>query len=199
MIFLKDIPVVSNGIFIYQLEIKKDYKEFYQNIEYSKTYDNDSLIFVSKKLSVLNELKDLKTEINKCCNHFIKNILGMSSDFNIFNSWFTKTKTNGFSDSHTHSNSWFSGVYYPEHNKDFKIRFMNDNVFIFKDIISNYGIYNSKEWVINPQKNQLIIFFSNLRHEICQNKSEQDRYSLAFNALPKGNFGYGDSKVNFNT
>ena len=86
MIFLKDIPIVSNGIFIYQLENKKDYKEYYQNIEYNKTYENDDLIFVSKNLSVLNKIKDLKTEINSCCNHFIKNILSMSSDFNIFNS-----------------------------------------------------------------------------------------------------------------
>jgi hypothetical protein len=50
MIFLKDIPIVSNGIFIYQLEIKKEYKEYYQNIEYDDTYDNDSLIFISKKM-----------------------------------------------------------------------------------------------------------------------------------------------------
>jgi len=197
MLFLKDIPIVSNGIFIYQLETKKDYKEYYQNIEYNKTYDNDNLIFVSKNLSVLNEIKDLKKEINNCCNHFIKNILSMSSDFNIFNSWFTKTKTNGFSDSHIHLNSWFSGVYYPEHNKNFNIKFYNDNVFTFKDTINNCGVYNSRDWVINPQKNQLILFFSNLRHEICKNISEEDRYSLAFNVLPNGNFGTKDSKVNF--
>jgi uncharacterized protein (TIGR02466 family) len=129
----------------------------------------------------------------------LKNILSMSSNFNIFNSWFTKTKTNGFSDSHIHSNSWFSGVYYPEYNKDFNIKFYNDNVFTFKDTVNNCGIYNSRDWVINPQKNQLILFFSNLRHEICKNTSEEDRYSLAFNVLPNGNFGAGDSKVNFKT
>ena len=197
MIFLKDIPIVSNGIFIYQLEIKKEYKEYYQNIEYNDTYDNDSLIFISKKMSVLNELKELKLEINNCCNHFIKTILSMDCNFNIFNSWFTKTKPNGFSDSHAHSNSWLSGCFYPEYNKEFNIKFYNDNVFPFKTDVNNHGIYNSKEWIVNPQKNQLILFFSTLRHEICQNKSEQDRYSLAFNVLPNGNFGVGDSKVNF--
>lgn len=197
MIFLKDIPIISNGIFIYQLETKKDFKEYYQNIEYNDTYDNDSLVFISKKMSVLNELEDLKLEIDNCCNHFIKNILSMNCSFNIFNSWFTKTKPNGFSDSHVHSNSWFSGCFYPEHNKDFNIKFYNDNLFAFKDDINNFGIYNSRDWVINPQKNQLILFFSTLRHEICQNKSEQDRYSLAFNVLPNGSFGVGDSKVNF--
>jgi uncharacterized protein (TIGR02466 family) len=148
-------------------------------------------------MSVLNELEDLKLEIDNCCNHFIKNILSMNCSFNIFNSWFTKTKPSGFSDSHVHSNSWFSGCFYPEHNKDFNIKFYNDNLFAFKDDINNFGIYNSRDWIINPQKNQLILFFSTLRHEICQNKSEQDRYSLAFNVLPNGIFGVGDSKVNF--
>jgi uncharacterized protein (TIGR02466 family) len=197
MIFLKDIPIISNGIFIYQLETKKDFKEYYQNIEYNDTYDNDNLVSISKKMSVLNELEDLKLEIDNCCNHFIKNILSMNCSFNIFNSWFTKTKPSGFSDSHVHSNSWFSGCFYPEHNKDFNIKFYNDNLFAFKDDINNFGIYNSRDWIINPQKNQLILFFSTLRHEICQNKSEQDRYSLAFNILPNGIFGVGDSKVNF--
>jgi uncharacterized protein (TIGR02466 family) len=197
MIFLKDIPIISNGIFIYQLETKKDFKEYYQNIEYNDTYDNDNLVSISKKMSVLNELEDLKLEIDNCCNHFIKNILSMNCSFNIFNSWFTKTKPSGFSDSHVHSNSWFSGCFYPEHNKDFNIKFYNDNLFAFKDDINNFGIYNSRDWIINPQKNQLILFFSTLRHEICQNKSEQDRYSLAFNVLPNGIFGVGDSKVNF--
>jgi uncharacterized protein (TIGR02466 family) len=196
MIFLKDIPIISNGIFIYQLETKKDFKEYYQNIEYNDTYDNDNLVSISKKMSVLNELEDLKLEIDNCCNHFIKNILSMNCSFNIFNSWFTKTKPSGFSDSHVHSNSWFSGCFYPEHNKDFNIKFYNDNLFAFKDDINNFGIYNSRDWIINPQKNQLILFFSTLRHEICQNKSEQDRYSLAFNVL-HGIFGVGDSKVNF--
>jgi hypothetical protein len=55
MIFLKDIPIISNGIFIYQLETKKDFKEYYQNIEYNDTYDNDSLVFISKKMSVLKK------------------------------------------------------------------------------------------------------------------------------------------------
>tara|TARA_R110000803_G_C11842489_1_gene304783 strand:+ start:54 stop:653 length:600 start_codon:yes stop_codon:yes gene_type:complete len=197
MIFLKDIPIISNGIFIYQLETKKDFKEYYQNIEYNDTYNNDNLVSISKKMSVLNELEDLKLEIDNCCNHFIKNILSMNCSFNIFNSWFTKTKPSGFSDSHVHSNSWFSGCFYPEHNKDFNIKFYNDNLFAFKDDINNFGIYNSRDWIINPQKNQLILFFSTLRHEICQNKSEQDRYSLAFNVLPNGIFGVGDSKVNF--
>ena len=197
MIFLKDIPIVSSGIFIYQLNLKKDYSKYYTNLDYEDCDAGYDLSLISKNMSVINELKDLKNEINSSCKHFIKSILNMDSDFNIYNSWFTKTKQYGYSSSHRHSNSWFSGCFYPEQNKDFNIKFYNDNYNCFYTKVNNMNTYNAKDWSINPQKNQLILFFSNLRHEICQNKSVKDRYSLAFNVLPKGNFGVGDSEVNF--
>jgi uncharacterized protein (TIGR02466 family) len=197
MIFLKDIPIVSSGIFIYQLNLNTDYSKYYTNLDYEDCDTGYDLSLISKNMSVINELEDLKNEINSSCKHFIKSILNMDSDFSIYNSWFTKTKQYGYSSSHTHTNSWLSGCFYPEQNKDFNIKFYNDNSNVFFTAPNNINIYNARDWVVNPQKNQLILFFSNLRHEICQNKSVQDRYSLAFNVLPNGNFGVGDSKVNF--
>jgi hypothetical protein len=60
------------------------------------------------------------------------------------------------------------------------------------------SIYNMREYTITPKRNQLILFFSNLRHKINDNNSQKDRYSLAFNLLPEGTFGEGDSKINLN-
>ena len=42
----------------------------------------------------------------------------------------------------------------------------------------------------------LIIFPSSMRHQILPNKSKKDRYSIAFNIMPKGKFNYpGDSQI----
>jgi uncharacterized protein (TIGR02466 family) len=197
MFFLQDIPVIHNGIFIYQLNIKSKQIDYFKSVKYNPTDEGYDLSFVSEKFDILDELKELKEEINLAINDLLKNKLYMECDFNVFNSWLTKTKPNGNSSSHTHDNSWISGVYYPEENEFFKIRFHNDIANHFKTKSKKYGIYNSKSFYIQPKKDQLILFFSNLRHEVITNNSNLDRYSLAFNILPKGEFGEGDSKVIF--
>ena len=68
----------------------------------------------------------------------------------------------------------------------------------FQTTTHNQSIYNSKSFTIVPEQNELILFFSNLRHEIKTNLSDKDRYSLAFNCLPLGGFGEGDSYSEFN-
>ena len=50
---------------------------------------------------------------------------------------------------------------------------------------------------LSPEDNYLILFFSQLRHKILLNTSNQNRFSLAFNILPKGEFGTIDSKSIF--
>ena len=46
---------------------------------------------------------------------------------------------------------------------------------------------------IKLEDNYLIMFFSQLRHKMMPNKSNVDRYSLAFNVVPKGKFGDANS------
>ena len=116
-------------------------------------------------------------------------------NYKIFSSWLTKTEPKAFSESHSHTNSWLSGVYYPKGNPSFKIKFYNDNKSQFFTPPTKYNIYNSNEWTISPQNDYLIIFFSQLRHKIILNNSDENRYSLAFNLIPKGKFGEGDSEI----
>lgn len=194
MKFLSDLPIVNNGIFIYDLDIKKDYSKYYKSLEYRNT---DASSEMSIKRDVLNKVPEIKKEIKSACNHFINEILSMECDYHIYNSWATLTKPSCVSVAHSHTNSWISGVYYPEHNKDFNIIFYNDFHYFYMTKIKKYGIYNSRFFTINPQKNQLLLFFSNLRHQIGKNNSNVDRYSLAFNILPKGDFGVEDSRINF--
>jgi uncharacterized protein (TIGR02466 family) len=194
MNFLSDLPIVNNGVFIYDLDIKKDYSKYYKSLKYKEASGSSN---ISVSMDILNKVPEIKKEIELACNHFISEILSMECDYHIYNSWCTLTKPEHDSNSHVHNNSWISGVYYPEHNKDFNITVYNDFHNFYMTKIKEAGIYNSKFFTINPQKNQLILFFSNLRHQICKNNSNINRYSLAFNILPKGDFGVEDSRVNF--
>ena len=58
-----------------------------------------------------------------------------------------------------------------------------------------WNAFNSDIWKIEPVPNTLLIFPSLLQHSILKNKSDKNRYSIAFNVLPTGRFGQGDSTI----
>ena len=94
---------------------------------------------------------------------------------------------------HKHCNSWISGVYYPH---------ATDGICFHRPLTSNWSLetdewnaFNSDIWKIEPVDNTLLIFPSLLQHSILKNKSDKTRYSIAFNVLPTGRFGQGDSTI----
>ena len=196
---LYNVPICSNSLFIYQLNVKNDLiskfkKEKFKSAEYS----DGGCSLIGKDLNVLRKYKELNKEIIKAVNATIKDVLMLEDvNYRIFSSWLTKTDPGGSSDPHSHTNSWLSGVYYPKGNTSFSIKFYNDHITQFHTPPKKFNIYNSGEWSIHPDDNYLILFFSQLRHKIMANNSNEDRYSLAFNILPKGKFGVGDSTVVF--
>ena len=56
-----------------------------------------------------------------------------------------------------------------------------------------WNIMNSCSWNISPEKNLLIFFPSYLEHRIINNRGK--RKSLAFNIVPIGEYGTGDSSI----
>lgn len=187
------VDVICAGIFVLKIEPKEDYLTFLKNLEYTETND-DSKTFVTKSYQVLkqntnlnNQIKDAVKKVLKDCYQF-KNY----NSFKIFTSWGTKTPKNGASNTHSHGNSWLSGVYYPEDSSS--IKFYNDHMSVFSDTVVEDNKYNTSCYILKPIKDTLILFPSSVRHEILKNTKET-RYSLAFNILPKGIFGSYDSNI----
>jgi len=197
---LSTTPICSNGIFIYRLNIKDDLTLKFKEEKFTAIKgDHQFLCELSgDNLNILKKYENLNKEINKAVDAFLKEILMVKNiNYRIFTSWLTKTKPNGFSNPHLHSNSWLSGVYYPKGDPGFTIKFFNDTVSQFATPPTEYNIFNSKSWIVTTEDNLLILFFSQLRHQIMPNRSPRDRFSLAFNILPKGKFGSGDSTFIF--
>lgn len=200
---IEHIPILKGSIFSIQLELEKDFLNFFKKIKYQKNEQYKRFpCEASKNLNLLKDynkdLNELNLEIEKSIKHIIEKVYEFDSDFFITKSWATKTKKNGFSDSHTHSNSWLSGIYYPEYDPNFFVEFYNDVTSTFSTPArKGYNIYNSSRWKLSPKKDTFIIFPSELRHAICTNNSNKTRYSLALNILPKGIFGLHDSEVCF--
>jgi len=193
---LSTIPICSNALFIYRLDIKDDLTLKFKEEKFKPIEGGSSLI--GGDLNILKKYENLNKEINKAVDATFREILMLKNiNYRIFSSWLTKAEPKTFSDSHNHANSWLSGVYYPKGEPGFSIRFFYDNTHPFYTQPTEYNVYNSTDWTIFPEDNHLILFFSQLRHKIMPNESTKDRFSLAFNILPKGEFGEIDNKTIF--
>lgn len=159
----------------------------------------------SKESYILNcsEFTQLKQEIEKHIQFFIYDILSVRKDikFYITNSWIIKHKKENWSHTHHHNNSLISGIYYINVNEETgKIYFHKSQHFLnlfpsfFKILFDDHNHFNSSKIEILPCNNDLILFPSHLYHEVEENKSEENRYCLAFNCFIEGTLGQ-DSEV----
>ena len=193
---LSTIPICSNALFTYRLDIKDNLVLKFKEEKFKPISDASSL--VSKDLNILKKYRELNKEINKAVDATLQEILMLKNiNYRIFSSWLTKVEPKGYGDSHRHSNSWLSGIYYPKGDPGFSVKFFLDNKSQFFTDPIEYNIFNSSHWTVPAEDNLLILFFSQLRHQIMPNKSTEDRFSLAFNLLPKGEFGKSDSRTIF--
>lgn len=144
------------------------------------------------------EFTELKTKIMDSVNYFIFNFLNVKKDYEFYmtNSWIVKHDVGDWGQSHIHTNSLFSGVYYLHTNENsgkivFRKAPTNTNIFpLACDLeFSDWNIYNSKVWTYWPFNNQLLIFPSHMFHSIEKNESDEIRYSIAFNTFVRGKIG----------
>ena len=108
----------------------------------------------------------------------------------IFNYWININGKGAYNLQHNHPQSHLSGVYYVSCPKDSGvITFENPWNFMGFDELSSYTdefrINNAqhKSIYIEPKDGLLIVFPSHLRHAVPENKSDEERISIAFNLI----------------
>lgn len=152
----------------------------------------------SSNRNILNNHIDLKSYLINFSRSCILDIYEYSTDIQITTSWFTRTFPNGYAKNHSHCNSWFSAVvYFDEYNDDSNKLILNTDsprILVNK---SSDNIFNGYSLTVPPEKNLIVLFPSELRHETTINKSKNIRYCLAFNIMPKGSSGIGDSLYSY--
>ena len=148
---------------------------------------------------VLEQFPKMKQMFTHISNRLIKEGLNYDNKLEISSSWFTKTHKGEQSPMHDHKNCVFSAVYY---YGDYDDQVGN---LIFKNPIVNLTSYrlnvgksnkfNTYDIEITPQSGSLLIFPSYVSHKIDVHKSDIPRLSLAFNMVPVGQYGIGDSQA----
>ena len=193
------VNIIFPDIYSYQENLKIDNNNILnvlKNEEYHLV-DNDLRCYASNNYKLIDKLGDtFKDSLYKYVNEGLSQV-GFNIDFNIKSSWATKVEPNGSSDFHSHANYWIAGVYYTMGE-------IEDNLSIIfeRTLIPAWQIICRKEFepfytnavTVNIKKGDLILFPCYLKHKVGRNNSSQDRYSLAFNIMPKGNIGNADSQ-----
>lgn len=161
-------------------------------------------LYVSENTT--NVFKDLDSGqnmfkvITNYVSETIKNIYQYDIDFKLATNWATKTEPNSIGQFHNHSHFWLTGCYYPEGVLEEKLyisfypTWANNGI---KPNVKTYNNLNSSMYEIMIKKGTLLIFPAELHHRIGYNNTNRNRYSIAFNILPKGKMGDGDGEYVF--
>jgi len=156
--------------------------------------------FASKNKFIL-EKEDfyfLKKAINSQVNNFVKNYLKIKPVFKLISSWSTLTKPGANSHLHKHFHSMLSAVAYitvPPDSGEISFTSSKTNFFEIESIEKN--IYNSNDIKFTPEENTVVIFPSQLLHEVLTNNSKFNRVSIGCTYLPIGFVGTGESTYRF--
>ena len=188
-------------IFDTEIPVKQQWLDFAYNSEYERVFIENG--DYTKDKYVLNKLPDLKQLILEQVNIFTTDYLKVFDvEFYFLNSWIVKHHPKDWAQDHMHENSLLSGVYYLDAPKDaggivFVKGYNEQEIFpmAITPKVSEYNYVTSKQMTFKVNPGKLVIFPSNLMHSVEENKSNNDRYSLAFNLFCRGNFGHNEGQL----
>ena len=178
---LDDVPVCD------------DFHERLTQYEYRPTgYYLEGKTLITTNTRLLDDFKETKNHLIDEFNRTAHQYLGLKATFRLGPSWGTKTEPFGHGAVHSHSNYYYSGVFYPKDCSSLTL-FAPDSTYCFA--INKQTEFNANQYTFAPEAGQAVLFPSKMRHKIDYNNSEEDRYSIAFNFAPMPPYGVADSEV----
>ena len=136
--------------------------------------------------------KNLKKDLNKKIIDYFNKIICCSNSTipYITQSWINYTKENQFHHRHAHGNSYVSGVFFINADKEVdKIDFFKSGHRPFRLNVTQFNIFNSTTAAYPIQGGDVILFPSSLPHGVDKKKGNNIRTSLSFNVFFKGTIG----------
>ena len=136
--------------------------------------------------------KNLKKDLNKKIIDYFNKIICCSNSTipYITQSWINYTKENQFHHRHAHGNSYVSGVFFINADKEVdKIDFFKSGHRPFRFKVTQFNIFNSTTAAYPIQGGDVILFPSSLPHGVDKKKGNNIRTSLSFNVFFKGTIG----------
>jgi len=137
-------------------------------------------------------LTKLRDFIESSLSDYFKTVYNPKHNVNlrITQSWCNYTEPGQYHHKHAHPNSFVSGVFYPQANRETdKLYFYRDGFQQIKFPPNDWNLWNSDSWWFEVGTGDLVLFPSSLVHMVETVKGEDTRISLSFNTFPVGLVG----------
>jgi len=141
------------------------------------------------------------SEIDSHVDFYCKEVLKMNQDttMSCCGAWVNKHDKGDFAQYHYHSNSMISGILYldvPEQSGGLEF-LPHINMFghFFKPNFVEENGLNSYVEKIDVENNMLLLFPSTVQHSVPFSRSEESRYTLAFDYIPTGRIITGENEI----
>tara|TARA_B100000427_G_scaffold329125_1_gene344175 strand:+ start:1495 stop:2133 length:639 start_codon:yes stop_codon:yes gene_type:complete len=196
----RELKIKASHLFaipICQVKVEQDTDKLKECQEFISSHNQEPSGQGNTQYRVLDKYPEIDHILLEAFEEFSGQFLDYESDFKITTSWITKTTKGVSSSYHNHKNSFFSGVYYfDEYDKESaNIDFLNPLSDLSSFMLDPGRLTPvNANYVSFPPGDKTVIFFpSYLVHRVGIHKSDKPRYSLAFNIVPTGDYGSGDS------
>jgi len=183
-LYLNDIDIIKKDII-------QNHREYVAsgNINQEMLSDGKNAF---TKLESNEKYFSLLEKINEIVRSSLKKIYCYDEDIEpyICAMWSTCCCPGESGEEHYHSNSFFSGSYYPFEETPSEISLYSPThekcALNINANITEWNHINSTSYTIKPQKYDLMFFPSYLKHKVLKNNTNIVRYSIAFNVFLKG-------------
>ena len=158
-----------------------------------ETRNNDgNTTSINNNLFESAELAEVARFCEESLQQYFKEVYAPKHDVipYITQSWANYTKKGQWHHKHEHPNSFISGVFYVQAQKDIdKIYFYKNGYQQIKVPTESFNLYNSESWWLGVETGQLILFPSHLTHMVQAVQTDETRISISFNTFLKGYIG----------
>ena len=175
------------------------YIEFVLNTSKAEPEENPhGFSTLNQNLLTVNIFSKLKEYILINSRIYIESLGYKGFDIQISTSWGNVLSKNQNIPSHYHSNSFISGVFYPQDSSPLTFESPTKKEWIFKTEkeLDTQNFRTWEDYHFYPKTRDLLLFPSFVYHGVTHNMID-DRVSIAFNIIPKGEFGGFTSKIYF--
>ena len=192
-------------IFQSEIPLKEGWLEHVKTLDYDRTAMDNGYISRDRDIFSHPELRSLKHEVSDAVRYFAYGQLKVCDYvyIDVCRAWGIKHMPNDWAQNHCHMNSIFSGIYYldvTEHSGDLVIEKGQHSTNCFMTTLTpdvNYfNQYTQQSWRLKPETGMLVVFPSQIIHNVEKNLTQNERYSIAFDVFVRGKFGeHGGSDV----
>lgn len=186
------------GLFNLDREFTKQELAFVKSLQTRPNMGN--ITSVENYVLQNKQLKNIKKFIDDSLEQYFQSVFQPQETVKlcITQSWINFTNKGQWHHKHAHPNSFVSGVFYFNANeKSDKIYFNREEYQRIKLTPKVWNAYNSESWWLEANTGRLIIFPSELSHNVAPVEEEETRISMSFNTFPKGVIGENHNLTEF--